>query len=40
MIDREQLHQDGHVLLRGAIPDDWLEELRAAFEAGVKPSDQ
>ncbi|MEY3894893.1 MAG: hypothetical protein RLZZ214_412 [Verrucomicrobiota bacterium] len=40
MIDREQLHQDGHVLLRGAIPGDWLEELRAAFETGVKPSDQ
>jgi hypothetical protein len=40
MIDREQPRRDGHALLRGAIPVDWLEELRAAFEAGVKPSDQ
>lgn len=40
MIDREQLHRDGYVLLRGAIPADWLDGLRDAFEAGVKPSDQ
>jgi len=40
MIDREQLHRDGYVLLRQAIPADWLDDLRAAFDAGVKPSDQ
>ena len=40
MIDREQLHRDGYALLRGAIPDEWLDDLRAAFETGVKPSDQ
>lgn len=40
MIDRLQLHQDGYVLLRRAIPADWLDDLRAAFDAGVKPSDQ
>jgi hypothetical protein len=40
MIDREQLHQDGYALLRRAIPADWLGDLRAAFDAGVKPSDQ
>ncbi|WP_395792973.1 phytanoyl-CoA dioxygenase family protein [Aquimonas sp.] len=40
MIDREQLHRDGFVLLRGAIPVDWIDTLRSAFEAGAKPSDQ
>lgn len=40
MIDREQLHRDGYALLRGAIPADWLDGLRDAFEAGVKPSEQ
>lgn len=40
MIDPEQLHRDGYVLLRGAIPAQWLDDLRAAFDAGVKPSDQ
>ena len=40
MIDREQLHRDGYTLLRQAIPADWLEALRTAFDAGVKPSDQ
>lgn len=40
MIDREQLHRDGYVLLRQAIPAGWLDELRAAFDAGAKPSDQ
>ena len=34
------LNHDGYILLRGAIPGEWLEELRAAFDAGVKPSDQ
>ena len=40
MIDRERLHRDGYVLLRGAIPGEWLADLRAAFDAGVRPSDQ
>lgn len=40
MIDHEQLHRDGYALLRGAIPAERLDDLRAAFEAGVKPSDQ
>ncbi|HEX4331012.1 MAG TPA: phytanoyl-CoA dioxygenase family protein [Usitatibacter sp.] len=40
MIDRDQLHRDGHALLRGAIPAEWLEPLRATFDAGAKPSDQ
>jgi ectoine hydroxylase-related dioxygenase (phytanoyl-CoA dioxygenase family) len=39
-LDREQLHSDGYVLLRGAIPVEWLDDLRAAFDAGVKPSHQ
>ena len=34
-----QIRRDGHVLLRGAIPLAWLGSLRAAFDAGVKPSD-
>ncbi len=40
MIDRNQLHQDGYALLRRAIPTEWLDDLRSAFDAGVKPSDQ
>ena len=32
-------HGDGYVLLRGAVPADWLDDLRKAFDAGVKPSD-
>lgn len=40
MIDREQLHRDGFALLRGAIPADWIDALRNAFDAGVKASDQ
>ncbi|MCE0464005.1 phytanoyl-CoA dioxygenase family protein [Pseudomonas uvaldensis] len=40
MTGREQLQRDGYVLLRQAIPTDWLDELRAVFEAGVKPSEQ
>jgi hypothetical protein len=40
MIDPEQLHRDGYALLRQAIPADWLDALRATFDAGVKPSDQ
>lgn len=40
MINRQQLHQDGYALLRGVIPTEWLDDLRATFDAGVKPSDQ
>lgn len=40
MIDHDQLRQDGYVLLRGAIPAEWLDDLRDAFDAGVKPNDQ
>lgn len=40
MPDRKQLHQDGYALLRQAIPTEWLADLRAVFDAGVKPSDQ
>lgn len=40
MIDREQLHRDGYALLRQAIPTEWLDDLRAAFETGVKPSEE
>jgi hypothetical protein len=36
----EQLHSEGYALLRGAIPVQWLHELRMAFDAGVKPNDQ
>ncbi|UWF51502.1 phytanoyl-CoA dioxygenase family protein [Pseudomonas sp. N3-W] len=40
MTERQQLHQDGYALLRRAIPAQWLSDLRAVFDAGVKPSDQ
>ncbi|ROL84673.1 phytanoyl-CoA dioxygenase family protein [Pseudomonas protegens] len=40
MIDREQLHQNGYLLLRQAVPADWLDELRATFEAGVIAPEQ
>lgn len=40
MTDREQLHRDGYVLLRRAIPAESVGELRDAFDAGAKPSDQ
>jgi ectoine hydroxylase-related dioxygenase (phytanoyl-CoA dioxygenase family) len=40
MTDREQLHQNGYALLRGAIPAEWLDPLRAAFDTGLKPSDR
>lgn len=40
MIDHNQLHRDGYALLRGAIPAEWLDDLRGAFDAGAKPSDQ
>lgn len=40
MPHREQLHQDGYILLRNAIPADWLDALRATFDAGYRPSEQ
>ncbi|NWE49909.1 phytanoyl-CoA dioxygenase family protein [Pseudomonas gingeri] len=40
MTDREQLHRDGYTLLRRVIPAEWLADLRAVFESGVKPPDQ
>ncbi|MFZ3283972.1 phytanoyl-CoA dioxygenase family protein [Pseudomonas sp.] len=40
MTDREKLQRDGYALLRRAIPAQWLDDLRAAFEAGVIPSAQ
>ncbi len=40
MIDPQQLRQDGYTLLRRAIPEDWLIELRHRFDASVKPSAQ
>lgn len=40
MFDRAALHREGYVLLRQAIPAGWLEELRACFERGVKPSQE
>ena len=40
MLDHAQLHRDGYVLLRSAIPSEWLYDLRDAFDAGVTPSDQ
>ncbi len=40
MIDAAQLHQDGFALLRGAIPGEWLDELRIAFDRNIKPSNE
>ncbi|QLL15967.1 phytanoyl-CoA dioxygenase family protein [Pseudomonas chlororaphis] len=40
MTDREQLHRQGYVLLRRVIPAEWLDDLRATFDAGVTPSNQ
>jgi ectoine hydroxylase-related dioxygenase (phytanoyl-CoA dioxygenase family) len=40
MIDREQLHRDGCIHLRQAIPIEWLDDLRTVFDTGAKPSDQ
>jgi hypothetical protein len=36
----EQIHRDGYVLLRGAIPSQWLGELQREFDDGVIASDQ
>lgn len=40
MTSRNQLHQNGYVLLHRAIPTEWLTELRTLFDASVMPSDQ
>lgn len=40
MIPRDQLHRDGYLLLRQAIPVDWLQALRSTFDTCSKPSDQ
>lgn len=40
MTDPQQLHHDGYRLLDAAIPAEWLNNLRAVFDAGVKPPDQ
>lgn len=39
-MDREQLHRDGYNLLHRTIPAEWLDDLRAAFDAGVEPQYQ
>ncbi|OYY79624.1 MAG: hypothetical protein B7Y43_00690 [Sphingomonas sp. 28-62-20] len=42
-LEPQMLHQldaQGYLLLRAAIPADWLAPLRAAFDAGVLASDQ
>lgn len=36
----DQLHRDGYILLRNAIPSSWLDELRHTFDDGVKSGDQ
>lgn len=40
MTNRQQLHREGYALLRQAVPSGWLDELRSAFDAGVKASEQ
>ncbi|TAG50032.1 MAG: phytanoyl-CoA dioxygenase [Betaproteobacteria bacterium] len=40
MIDHEQLHHDGYTVVRQAIPAQWLDALRATFDADVLPSDE
>jgi hypothetical protein len=35
-----RLDRDGYLLIRGAVPGDWIEPLRAAFEAGELANDQ
>jgi hypothetical protein len=38
--DARRLDDQGYLLLRGAIPADWIEPLRDAFEAGALPSEK
>lgn len=40
MFDHQRLHAEGYALLRQIIPLALLEELRAAFDANVLPSDR
>lgn len=40
MLERERLQRDGYAVLRQAIAPEWLDGLRAVFDAGVKPADQ
>lgn len=40
MPDRKQLQREGYALLHQAIPTEWLDHLRAVFDAGVRPSEQ
>ena len=40
MIDRDRTRRDGFLLARGAIPADALDGLRAAFDAGVRASQE
>ena len=37
--DERLLDEQGYLLLRGAIPEAWIEPLRDAFEAGALPSE-
>jgi hypothetical protein len=38
--DERRLDEDGYLMLRGAMPADWIDPLRNAFETGVIPSDR
>src|SRR6201999_601323 len=38
--DAHRLDEQGYLMLRGAIPAEWLVPLREAFEAGALPSAQ
>lgn len=38
--DARRLDRDGYLLMRGAIPTAWIGALRAAFEAGERPSQE
>jgi hypothetical protein len=38
--DAGRLDRDGYLLMRGAIPASWIAPLRAAFEAGERPSSE
>ncbi|MFI7859660.1 phytanoyl-CoA dioxygenase family protein [Pseudomonas promysalinigenes] len=40
MTERGQPHQEGYILLRQAIPQQWLDDLRRVFEAGVQPPER
>jgi hypothetical protein len=37
---RQSLERQGYLLVRGGVPADWIAPLQAAFDAGIKPSDQ